>query len=393
MVDNNINKYKRCFKNLKVTNDVLEKVASTLSNKDLSWPFGVTKEFEEKICKFLKVKYALAHCNGTSAMYSAMFAAGVEKNTEVICPTYTFWASIAPAINLGAKVVFCDINKNDLLINVDNVDKFITNKTKAIVVPHLWGRLGNVDKLKKICNKYGHKIFIIEDTSHSFGATYKNKFLGTLGDIGIYSLQAGKTLTAGEGGLLVTNDFKIYDSSVYLGHYERIKFLTGTRYSEYSKTGGGYKFRIHPLAAALAISQLSLIKRKLHKLNMLMSYYESRLKQIPHVQTFEVPYEHFAYGGRFGLRVGVNINPEEKHKFIKECNLNGLQVEDEYLSLLHLEKFFMENNSQNIGIELFKETQILQKRLISLPIFYEGNNATIDAYIEDFKRILKRYTI
>lgn len=388
----NNDKYKKYFKNIEITGAMKKRIFASLNKQDLSWPFGVTKEFEEKINQFLNVKYTLAHCNGTSAMYSAMHAVGVGKNTEVICPTYTFWASIAPAINLGAQVVFCDINKNDLLIKVNAIKDHITPKTRAIVIPHLWGRFGEINKLKKICKGYDQKIFIIEDASHCFGAKHGKKFLGTLGDVGIFSLQAGKTLVAGEGGILVTNNFKIYDSAVYLGHYERIKFLAGTQYSKYSKTGGGYKFRIHPLASSLALSQLDNIEKKLKMHNKLMSYYESKLECIPQIQTFKKEYKNFIPGGHFGLRVAINIDMEQKLKFIDECNKSGLRVENEYIPLLHNEEFFIKNKARNIGKNVFKGTQKFHNFLVSLPIFHNGDYAIIDSYIEEFRNILERYT-
>ena len=382
--------YKKYFENFIIDKNTEQKVLETLRNKDLSWPFGVTKDLEQKISQFLRIKYALAHCNATSAMYSAMFAVGVGKSTEVICPTYTFWASIAPAVNLGAKVVFCDIDEDDLLIDTNTIEKYITPKTKAIVIPHLWGRFADIGKIKEVCRHHNDKIFIIEDASHCFGAKYKDEYLSTLGDVGIFSMQAGKSLVAGEGGMLVTNNFEIYDKATYLGHYERIKYSTHTKYSAYSKTGGGYKFRIHPLASAIAISQLSTIKKRLQKQNKLMGYFEKRLQEIPQIQTFNKPYDGYTYGGRFGLRVALKTNSSKKPALIKNGNESGLNFEDEYVSLLHLEKFFKDHDAKNIGVDKFSKTQKLHKRLFSLPIFYSGSEPVIDSYLADLKKILDK---
>ena len=386
-------KYTEYFNNFDVSNDIIKDTINTLENKDLSWPFGVTQKFEGKIAKFLKTKYALAHCNGTSAMYSAMFAVGVGKDTEVICPTYTFWASIAPAVNLGAKVVFCDINQDDLLIDVKNIRKYITGKTKAIIVPHLWGRMVDIDQLKKISSEYNQKIFIIEDASHCFGATYRNRYLGTLADIGIFSMQAGKILIAGEGGMLVTNNFDFYDSAIFLGHYERIRFVPKTKYLEYSDTGGGYKFRIHPLAATLALVQLTTIKEKIRRQGRLMEYFETKLESIPGVKVLKRKYNNFEYGGRFGLRIFTPLTGEKKMRFIEECKDVGLEIESEYLPLLHMEKFFLDHDAQNSGNGVFKETEDLYEHLISLPLFYSGDTKVIDSFIGDFQKVLKKYTM
>ena len=382
--------YKKYFENFKIDKNTEQKVLGTLRDKDLSWPFGVTKDLEQKVSQFLHIKYALAHCNATSAMYSAMFAVGVGKDTEVICPTYTFWASIAPAVNLGAKVVFCDIDEDDLLIDTNTIEKYITPRTKAIVIPHLWGRFADIVELKEVCRHHNNKIFLIEDASHCFGAKYKGEYLGTLGDVGIFSMQAGKSLVAGEGGMLVTNNFEIYDKATYLGHYERIKYSPHTKYSAYSKTGGGYKFRIHPLASAIALSQLRTIKKRLQKQNKLMDYFEKSLQEIPQIQTFDNPYEGFTYGGRFGLRVALKTDSSKKLTLIKKGNEGGLNFEDEYVSLLHLEKFFKDHGAENIGVRKFHKTQKLHKRLFSLPIFYSGSESVIDSYLADLKKILDR---
>jgi dTDP-4-amino-4,6-dideoxygalactose transaminase len=386
----NHNKYKSCFENFNVTPEIINNISDTLNKKDLSWPYGITKTFEEKIKKFLKVKYALAHCNGTSAMYAAMFSVGVKTGSEVICPTYTFWASIAPAINLGARVVFCDVNSEDLLININNLEKCITPLTKAIIVPHLWGRLADIESIKKICKKYKQKIYIIEDASHSFGSSFKNIHLGTIGDVGIFSLQAGKPLIAGEGGLLVTNDYKLYESAIFFGHYERIRHLKTSKYLKYQKTGGGYKFRIHPLAATLALSQIDTINNRLDIQNILMTYFEHQLNKIDSIKVPMLNNNNFKYGGRFGFRILIP-NLKNKNKFISECNKFGLKVEKEYIPLLHLEPFFSDHKTKNTGKGAFKNTETLYGQLISLPVFYTGNPSMIDSYVTKFKSILNKY--
>jgi perosamine synthetase len=378
--------YKTYTSNIEVDEGMVEAVAKTMLAKDLSWPFGVTEEFENAIADFLGTKHVLAHCNATSAMYSALFAVGVTKGTEVICPTYTFWASVAPAVNLGAKVVFCDINEDDLLVSLESIRNVVTQNTKAIILPHLWGRYVNVDEVKKICSKFSHKIYIIEDASHSFGAKFDNKFVGTIGDVGIFSLQAGKPLVAGEGGILVTDDFSIFDKSVYLGHYERIKKLDNSSYREYEKTGGGYKFRIHPLGSAIALYGLKRIKSRLATHNLLMAYFEQELEKIDGIQVASKAYPNYTYGGRFGFRVIVDLSEEQLMKFIKKCSKEGLCVEEEYIPLLHKEKFF---NKYEDSYTLLPSAEKMYPKIISLPVFYSGDYKMVDSYVTQFRNILQ----
>jgi len=379
-------KTKNLFENFQISKSDIDIILKTLKEKDLSWPYGITKKFENKMAKFLKVKYALAHCNGTSAMYSAMFSVGIGPGTEVICPSYTWWASIAPAINLGATVVFCEINPDNLTIDPADVERKITKNTKAVIVPHLWGNLGNVERIKLIIKKLDRKVYIIEDASHAIGGQFKNKAIGTLGDVGIFSLQLGKPLPAGEGGLLVANNKKIYEQAILLGHYERVKNLRNKEILKYKKTGGGYKFRIHPLGAALAYSQLDVLSRKLKKQNFLMEYFEERLKKLPGVQLFNRNQSGFKIGGRFGFRVGINSN---KLNNIADPAKKKMRIEREYVPLLHLEPFFTEKKSKYSGKGILPVTESLYNDIIGLPIFYDGTKKDIDLYVDSFLKNIK----
>jgi perosamine synthetase len=378
--------FKENFENLDISPEDIGAVLNTLKEKDLSWPYGITQKFEKEIAKFLKVKYVLAHCNGTSAMYAAMFSIGVGPGTEVICPSYTWWASAAPAVNLGAKVVFCEINSNNLTIDSEDVKRKITRKTKAIIIPHLWGMFGDIETIKEITQKIGRKIYLIEDASHALGAKYKNHSLGTLGDVGIFSLQMGKPLPAGEGGLLVTNNYNLYEKAVFIGHYERIKDLKNDNIRKYKKTGGGYKFRIHPLGAALAFSQLKRLERKLKKQNLLMDYFEKRLKTLPEVQVFNKNPKEFVVGGRFGFRVGL------KDKLIDAQSVNLLKnevfAENEYVPLLHMEPFFIEKGAKYSKNGSLPLTEKLYQTLLGLPVFYHGEKSDVDSYVEKLKKLL-----
>lgn len=377
--------------NLCFQEDDIKVILRAIKERDLSWPYGITKKFEEKVSTFLKVKYVIAHCNGTFAMYSAMFGVGVGPNTEVICPSYTWWASIAPAVNLGAKVVFCEINPNNLTIDPRDVEKKITSRTRAIIIPHLWGNFGDIEAIKSIIKKVGRKIYLIEDASHAIGAKFKNKSLGTLGDVGIFSLQLGKPLPAGEGGLLVTNNYKIYERAILLGHYERIKDLKNKKVQKYRNTGMGYKFRIHPLGAALAYSQIERLNHKLRQQNFLMDYLEKKIKEMPEFQLFNKNPKEFMIGGRFGFRIGLNSNRVNNKKAFSLFKKEGY-IGEEYISLLHLEPFFIEKNARYVGRGKLPFTEGIYHSIISLPVFYSGTKKDIDLYVKNLKQLeIKNY--
>ena len=126
--------------------------------------------------------------------------------------------------------------------------------TKAVIVVHLGGMPAEMDTIMEIAKR--HNIFVVEDCSHAHGATYKGKKVGTIGDVGCFSMQGGKLLPSGEGGVMITDNLEYYERAICLGHYERIRDLPEEKYRKYAKTCFGYKYRIAPISAAIARVQL-----------------------------------------------------------------------------------------------------------------------------------------
>ena len=216
---------------------------------------NITKEFEAKFAEWNKCKYALAHNTGTASLQSAMFGVGVGFGDEVICPSITYWASGLPAMQLGATVVFCDIDKDTLCIDPVDFEKRITPRTKAVVVVHYCSYPAPMDEIMAVARK--HNIKVIEDVSHAQGGYYKGQMLGTFGDVAAMSLMSGKSFAIGEGGILVTNDREIYERAMLWGHYERSADITLPGLTEYKGLpAGGYKYRMHQLSSIVGLAQL-----------------------------------------------------------------------------------------------------------------------------------------
>ncbi|MGI5855299.1 MAG: DegT/DnrJ/EryC1/StrS family aminotransferase [Candidatus Merdivicinus sp.] len=211
----------------------------------------LVRKFEERFAAYVGAKYALAINNGTSSLHTALFAVGIQPGDEVLVPSYTFWATVVPVVSAHGVPVFCDVDPETFCITPEEIEKHITPKTKAIMLVHVWGNPCDMDGILAVAKKHGLKV--IEDCSHAHGATYHGKKVGTLGDVGCFSLQESKLLPAGEGGILVTNEEETYQRAVALGQYDRIaKLPDDSPYKKYVLTGMGYKFRPHPLAIAIA---------------------------------------------------------------------------------------------------------------------------------------------
>ena len=160
---------------------------------------GIFEEFENSFSNYHGRKRGLLFNSGTSAIYAMYEGLGLEPGDEVICPTYTFFATISPLMSTGARPVFCDC-REDGNINPDEIIRKITQKTRAVVVTHMWGIPCEMDTIHNICSRYG--LALLEDCSHAHGASFGGQKVGTFGTAAAWSLQGQKIISGGEGGIL-----------------------------------------------------------------------------------------------------------------------------------------------------------------------------------------------
>lgn len=214
----------------------IEKISNILSSGKVNyWTGKECKKFEEEFANFVGTKYAVALANGTLALELALKAIGIKPSDEVIVTSRTFLASVSSVIELGAKPVFADVDKNTQNLDIEEIQKRITNKTKAIMCVHLAGWPNEMDEILKISKEYNLKV--IEDCAQAHGAIYKNKSVGSIGDIGCWSFCQDKIMTtAGEGGMVTTNNKKLWE---YMWSYKD----HGKSYKKMTKPVKGQGFR------------------------------------------------------------------------------------------------------------------------------------------------------
>ena len=217
--------------------------------------YAPTEAFEGEFAQFVGTKYALGLCNGTAALHSALFACGVRAGDEVIVPSYTWHASVTPILHCGGTPVFCEVDPDTFCADAADIARRITPRTRAVVVTHVLGNPADMDAILAVTRPRG--IRVIEDASHAHGATYGGRQVGSLGDIGCFSLQRSKAVTAVEGGVSTTDDTDLYEKMVVLGRYGSIpQLLVTDRYRDLHNIGLGIKYRPHPLGMAIARVQL-----------------------------------------------------------------------------------------------------------------------------------------
>jgi len=234
--------------------------------------FDVTKEFEKKYAQLLGREYGLAYHNGTAAILGALYGLDIGVGDEVISPSLTYWATAAPAYNLGATPVFTDVEPETICIDPKDIEHRITPRTKAIIVVHYAGMPADMDSIIKIAEK--HNLKILEDCSHAHGALYKGKEAGTFGDASVFSLMTGKSLAIGEGGILFTDDRKVYERAILFGHYIRHDEITLEELKPFAGLpSGGYKHRMHQLSSAFGLVQLELYPGQMAEIDRAMNYF------------------------------------------------------------------------------------------------------------------------
>jgi dTDP-4-amino-4,6-dideoxygalactose transaminase len=222
---------------------------------------GVVGKFERAFRELIGSDYALAMNSGTATLHSAFFAVGVRPGDEVIVPAYTWHASATPILQCGATPVFCDIDEDTLTADPRDIERRITDRTKAICVVHVWGTPAEMDRIVEIARPRG--IAIVEDCSHAHGAVYRGKAVGTWGDVGCFSLNASKAVDGGEAGVAVTDDPRLFDRMLILGHFGRIQKGQAGPTFDFGDMSLGLKYRPHQCAMHLALSSL----RRLESLN------------------------------------------------------------------------------------------------------------------------------
>ncbi|NUM25117.1 MAG: UDP-4-amino-4,6-dideoxy-N-acetyl-beta-L-altrosamine transaminase [Candidatus Buchananbacteria bacterium] len=234
-------------------------------------------EFETALAKYCGAKYAVVASNGTAALLLAYLAGGIKKGDEVITTPNTFVATSNMLLVLGARPVFCDIRLDTYNIDESKIEKLITKKTKAIVPVHFGGQPVALDVIRKIARR--HKLLVIEDACHSLGAKYKNKKIGSISDMTVFSFHPVKSIATGEGGAVLTNDKNVYHQLKLLRSHGITKDAKGFNVM----TELGHNFRLTDIQAALGISQLKKINQFVAKRRLLVKKYQQRLKGIDQI--------------------------------------------------------------------------------------------------------------
>ena len=360
-----------------ITNNDIRYVNKALKSGWISSDGPNVKIFEEKFSKYINRKYSIAVSSGTAALEIAVKALGIKKNDEVLIPNFTIISNALAVIKQHAKPVLLDCNLENWNINIDDIERKINKKTKAIIITHIYSFPNDMDKILKICKK--KKIFVIEDAAEVLGLNYKKRKCGSFGDISTFSFYANKQVTTGEGGMISVNKPDLFNKCISLRN------LCFGKVNRFDHEDIGWNYRMTNLQASLGISQLKNINQTVKtKMQIGKRYY----KNFSNNKNLQILPPNNSYAKNIYWVVGILIkNRKMKANLLaKKLQKFGIMSRP-FFWPMHEQKIFKK-------IKLFKKEKFPNSTYLSryglyLPSYYGLKNNEIDFISLTVNNILK----
>jgi perosamine synthetase len=359
-----------------VSSEDIKSVNSVLKKGWISSDGPEVKIFESKFSKKINRKYSIAVSNGTAALEIAIKALGIKKNDEVIIPNFTIISNALAVIKQNAKPVLIDCDLKTWNINIDEIEKKISKKTKAIIVTHIYSFSNDMDKILKICKKY--KIKLIEDAAEVLGLKYKKKMCGSFGDLSTFSFYANKQVTCGEGGMISTNNFDLYQKC------KSLRNLSFGKKQRFNHDDIAWNYRMTNIQAALGISQLKRLDKIVKKKIYIGNYYFKKLSKNKNI--YMTP-PKISYSKNIYWVVGILIKNKKvlAQKIIKDLNKYGIGARP----------FFWPMHNQNIFTKMkifekgkYPNSSYLGKYGFYIPSYIRLDNSQMNYIISIINRLL-----
>jgi perosamine synthetase len=357
-----------------ITENVKEKVGEVLDSGYLT-EGPVTREFEEEFERYIGCSRALAMTSCTTGLEIALRALEVGKDDEVIIPDYTYPATGHVVGLVGARAVIVDVSKGSMLIDYDQIEEAISQRTKAIIPVSLFGNPLNYQRLSEIRDKYG--VHLIEDAACSIGAEFKGIRAGNLADISVFSLHPRKFITTGEGGMVTTNNSDWADWMLSYKHFG-MGVHDSRLTTSFEQLGTNYK--LSDILAAVGLEQMKHIDELLSKRRLLAQKYVEYLKGCPHVMIPEITPKGVHSYQSFCLFV------ENRNQVMQKLRNQGIEAQIGTYSL-HMHKAFKQNPNCKIMGDMVG-SRYAYDHCMALPLYHDLTTDDQEYVVERLSKCL-----
>lgn len=365
-----------------IDEDDIQAVVETLQSDYLTTGPKIA-EFERVVAEYVGTKYAVAIANGTAALHAACFAAEIGTGDEVITTPITFAASANCVLYCGGTPVFADIDAKTYNISPADIERKITTKTKAIIPVHLAGQPCDMDAIHEIAKR--HNLIVIEDGAHALGSEYKGQKIGALSDMTTFSFHPVKPITTGEGGMIVTNDEKLYKRLLLFRSHGITRDEEMMIHSEgawfYQQLELGYNYRMTDIQCALGCSQMKKLDNFLEQRRKLVKRYNQAFADCPNIVT---PYQLPETNSGWHLYIIQVLNCDRRAVF-DALRENGIGVNVHYIPVYY-HPYYREHGYENTHCPNAEE---LYSHMISLPLYPTLTEEEQDEVIYQVKRCMR----
>lgn len=333
-------------------------------------------EFEQILADYVGAKYAVAISNGTSALHAACFAAGIGPGDEVITTPLTFAASANCVLYCGGTPVFADVDPKTYNIDPEDIQRKITDRTKAIIAVHLAGQPCDMDAIHSIAREHG--LIVIEDGAHALGSVYKGKKVGSMSDMTTFSFHPVKPITTGEGGMIVTDNEDFYKKMIlFRSHGITRDDSMMTRNDGpwfYQQFDLGYNYRITDIQCALGCSQMKKLDRFLALRKEIVAHYNEAFADCDNIIT---PYQLSDTESGWHLYI-VQVKNCDRRQVFEKMREKGIGVNVHYIPV-YMHPYYQEHGYENVHCANAEE---IYSHIISLPL-YPGLTSEQQDYVID----------
>ncbi len=335
----------------------------------------LTREFERATTELTGAKHAIAVCNGTMALFTSLKALGIGAGDEVIVPNFTFIASANAVILAGAVPVLCEVRQDTFCIDIARAEDLLTTRTKAVMPVHLYGQSANMPEVIEFAQRHGLRV--LEDAAEGIGVRYDGQHVGTFGDIGILSYYGNKTITCGEGGIILTNDDALAKAAYRLKNYGRDG--KGT----YVHETIGFNFSFTDLQAAIGVAQMKKLSAVIAKKLAIHDHY---VRELEALVDFRPVYIDPRCEPVFWFTSFLCDDPEALSSFLR---LQNIQTRRFFLPL-HQQPCYADGKHIKLSEGSYKVSEAIYRQGISLPSSYSLTEADQSRVIDQIRRFYAR---